>query len=224
MTNFFITDANGKKHSFTEQQLQALAVQGKILPTTSLETDTGHKGLAGQIPGLKFPSATPQSVSVPVAVKNESIPKPVIIAGTVVIASFLLLLLAVVVSNSGSGRSSGGGNRPPDGGNRVSGGGGSRNDAQLDQLRRERDEVRRTRNEAEDWLRRVAKHNELVAKIDRRGGMAEIEFSSEKDQELWKTPVGTIQNKTKQAEQNKIQADRRLEELESKIRDLENAR
>lgn len=52
MTTFFLTDKNGTKHSFNEQQLQALAAQGKIQPTTPLETDTGHKGLAGQIPGL----------------------------------------------------------------------------------------------------------------------------------------------------------------------------
>ena len=54
MTKLFLTDADGKKHQITEQQLQALAAKGKIQPTTPLETDTGHKGLAGQIPGLKF--------------------------------------------------------------------------------------------------------------------------------------------------------------------------
>ena len=58
MTTFFLTDKNGTKHSFTEQQLQTLAAQGKITPNTPLETDTGHKGLAGQIPGLKFDTAT----------------------------------------------------------------------------------------------------------------------------------------------------------------------
>ena len=42
-----------------EQQLQALATQGKITPNTPLETDTGHKGLAGQIPGLTFSATTP---------------------------------------------------------------------------------------------------------------------------------------------------------------------
>ena len=58
MPNFFLTDTNGTKHSFTEQQLQALAAQGRITPNTPLESDTGHKGLAGQIPGL-FAAAPP---------------------------------------------------------------------------------------------------------------------------------------------------------------------
>ena len=59
MTNFFLTDKNGTKHSFTEQQLRTLAAKGKITPTTPLETDSGHKGLAGQIPGLQFNTAAP---------------------------------------------------------------------------------------------------------------------------------------------------------------------
>ena len=59
MPNFFITDKNGTKHSFNEQQLQALAAQGRITPNTPLESDTGHKGAAGQIPGLQFNAATP---------------------------------------------------------------------------------------------------------------------------------------------------------------------
>jgi len=58
MTTFFLSDANGQKHSVNEQQLQTLAAQGKITPTTPLETEDGHKGLAGQIPGLKFNFAT----------------------------------------------------------------------------------------------------------------------------------------------------------------------
>jgi TM2 domain-containing membrane protein YozV len=55
---FFLTDASGTRHSINEEQLKALSAQGKITPTTPLETDTGHKGLAGQIPGLTFPTAT----------------------------------------------------------------------------------------------------------------------------------------------------------------------
>ena len=65
MPNFFLTDKNGTKHSLTEQQLQALASQGKITPNTPLETDTGHKGLAGQIPGLQFNSAVPTPFAQP---------------------------------------------------------------------------------------------------------------------------------------------------------------
>ena len=60
MTNFFRYDASGQKRGpFNEQQLQALAAHGKILPTTPLETDTGYKGTAGQIPGLQFNTAAP---------------------------------------------------------------------------------------------------------------------------------------------------------------------
>ena len=64
--NFFLTDKNGTKHSLTEQQLQTLAAQGRITPQTPLETDTGHKGLAGQIPGLNFNTAAPSPFTQPV--------------------------------------------------------------------------------------------------------------------------------------------------------------
>ena len=59
MANFFYTDANGQKTQVTEQQLQALINQGIITPTTPLETDGGHTGLAGQIPCLNFDTAAP---------------------------------------------------------------------------------------------------------------------------------------------------------------------
>ncbi|MGL4943766.1 MAG: DUF4339 domain-containing protein [Thermoguttaceae bacterium] len=60
MPNYFYTDANGQKQGpVDDQQLQALATQGNITPHTPLETDTGHKGVAGQIPGLKFAAASP---------------------------------------------------------------------------------------------------------------------------------------------------------------------
>ncbi|MDR0329019.1 MAG: DUF4339 domain-containing protein [Planctomycetaceae bacterium] len=59
MANFFLTDAEGNRRGpYYEQQLQAMAAQGTITPSTPLESDTGHKGLAGQIPGL-FPVAPP---------------------------------------------------------------------------------------------------------------------------------------------------------------------
>ena len=57
MTNYFYTDASGQKNQINEQQLQTLATKGVITPTTPLETDTGHTGLAGQIPGLTFLAA-----------------------------------------------------------------------------------------------------------------------------------------------------------------------
>jgi hypothetical protein len=72
MPNFILTDANGQRHSLTEQQLQTLAAKGKIQPTTPLETDTGHKGLAGQIPGLKFSNAAPPPFAQPAQVAQSA--------------------------------------------------------------------------------------------------------------------------------------------------------
>ena len=55
MPNYFYTDASGQKQGpINEVQLQAMATRGVITPDTPLETDTGHIGTAGQIPGLKF--------------------------------------------------------------------------------------------------------------------------------------------------------------------------
>ena len=65
MPNYIFTDKNGTKHSLTEPQLQALAAKGVIVPTTPLETDTGHTGLAGQIPGLKFKNTAPPPFTQP---------------------------------------------------------------------------------------------------------------------------------------------------------------
>ena len=52
---YFYTDENGYRFGPIDiQRLQTLAYRGTITAATPLETDTGHKGLAGQIPGLKF--------------------------------------------------------------------------------------------------------------------------------------------------------------------------
>jgi len=59
MPNYIFTDKNSTKHSLTEQQLQSLINRGTITPDTPLETDTGHTGYAGQIPGLNFNNAVP---------------------------------------------------------------------------------------------------------------------------------------------------------------------
>lgn len=60
MANFFYTDANGQKQGpITDQQLKALAAKGIVTPNTPLETDSGHKGVAGQIPGLQFNTTSP---------------------------------------------------------------------------------------------------------------------------------------------------------------------
>jgi len=52
MTNFFYTDTNNQKQLVDDQRLKELVAQGLINPHTPLETVGGHKGLAGQIPGL----------------------------------------------------------------------------------------------------------------------------------------------------------------------------
>ena len=73
MANYFYADANGQKQDpVTEQELQELADQGIINPNTRLVTDTGHKGLAGQIPGLSFHSA----VSAPFGQTAQTLPVP----------------------------------------------------------------------------------------------------------------------------------------------------
>jgi len=59
MPNYFYTDASGQKQQINDQQLQTLAAKGIITPTTPLETDSGHTGVAGQIPGLNFNTAAP---------------------------------------------------------------------------------------------------------------------------------------------------------------------
>lgn len=79
MTNYFYFDGNGTKQGpVNDQQLMALASQGVITPDTPLETEGGHKGVAGQIPGLNFPFPTGQiphpKASRP-AFKQQTVPK-----------------------------------------------------------------------------------------------------------------------------------------------------
>jgi hypothetical protein len=53
MPNWFYTDNNGNKIGpMTNAQLATLVRQGIVVPETLLETDTGHKGKAGQVKGL----------------------------------------------------------------------------------------------------------------------------------------------------------------------------
>ena len=53
MPNFFYFNATGQKFGpVNDVQLKSLATQGAIHPQTLLETDTGHRGQASQIPGL----------------------------------------------------------------------------------------------------------------------------------------------------------------------------
>jgi len=56
MPNFFYTDASGQRQGpINDAQLQALATKKIISPQTPVTTESGHQGLAGQIPGLNFP-------------------------------------------------------------------------------------------------------------------------------------------------------------------------
>lgn len=72
MPNFFVyIDANGQRQGpINNQQLRKLVTQGIITPQTQLETDSGHKGFAGQIKGL-FDVAQP-SLEVPAAIPIPS--------------------------------------------------------------------------------------------------------------------------------------------------------
>ena len=68
MSNYFYFDENGYKYGpFNGQKLRELAIQGAITPNTHMETDTGQKGTAGQIPGLfaAVPSQPDQPVPSP---------------------------------------------------------------------------------------------------------------------------------------------------------------
>ena len=57
MPNWFYIDAFGQQQGpVSDAQLKELAMQGIIEPDTPLQTDTGHKGKAGQIKGLCPPA------------------------------------------------------------------------------------------------------------------------------------------------------------------------
>jgi hypothetical protein len=70
MTNYLYIDASGQQRGpVNDEQLKELAAQGAITPQTPMETDAGHKGLAGQIPGLVFntAAASPFTAAIPVS-------------------------------------------------------------------------------------------------------------------------------------------------------------
>ena len=76
MPNYFFTDSDGVRQGpLTEQRLQTLVERGIIKPTTPLETEGGHKGLAGQIPGL-FTAAPMPSAQTAKAVSITPPPAP----------------------------------------------------------------------------------------------------------------------------------------------------
>ena len=73
MPNFFYLDQNNQKQGpLNAQQIKTLAAQGVINPNTPLETDGGHKGLAGQIPGLFAAPPSPFQPSQPIPVPSHA--------------------------------------------------------------------------------------------------------------------------------------------------------
>ena len=64
MNYFYYDQANQKQGPVSEQQLNELAVKGVIGLHTPLETEGGHKGVAGQIPGL-FPATSQSARAIP---------------------------------------------------------------------------------------------------------------------------------------------------------------
>ena len=66
MANFFYTDGNGQRQGPVDTPgLRRLIEFGVIGPNTPLETDTGHKGVARQIPGLFVAGASPSVQPMP---------------------------------------------------------------------------------------------------------------------------------------------------------------
>jgi hypothetical protein len=50
--NYIYTDTNGQKYRINDEDLRTLVAQGLVTPGTMIETDTGYKDVAGNIPGL----------------------------------------------------------------------------------------------------------------------------------------------------------------------------
>ncbi len=75
--NFYYFDrTNQRRGPVNEQQLQTLAMQGIITSESRMETDTGHKGTAGELPGLRFPVAVPPSSVIPPSAVIPPSPPP----------------------------------------------------------------------------------------------------------------------------------------------------
>jgi hypothetical protein len=74
---YYYTDVNGQRQGpIDDAQLKLRASQGHITPQTPLETDSGHRGLAGQIPGLKFSNAVPKPAEEPMRPHAEPVRPP----------------------------------------------------------------------------------------------------------------------------------------------------
>lgn len=79
MPNYFYIDNFGRKQGpVNDRQLQALAAQGAVTPQTQLETESGHKGMAGQIPGMNFQApASPMSFPSPATTQTQTVSAPI---------------------------------------------------------------------------------------------------------------------------------------------------
>jgi len=121
----FIIRTGVKRGPIAPQQLKELATQGKITPNTPLETDTGHKGLAGQIRGLfSAPPLNPSLATPPVnqaAPQCASAPATAGNKGLLLIAiggGVLILLVGIAIGwTVMSGSSTPSGNQPEQAGN-----------------------------------------------------------------------------------------------------------
>ena len=66
MPNYYYFDVNGtKKGPYSRQQLDELKTRGIIMPDTRMETGSGHKGVAKQIPGLFADESNPFTATSP---------------------------------------------------------------------------------------------------------------------------------------------------------------
>ena len=65
---FYIIGANGRKTQelYELHELQELADEGTITSATLLESDSGHRGKAGEHPGLRFNTVKPRTPTPPV--------------------------------------------------------------------------------------------------------------------------------------------------------------
>jgi hypothetical protein len=91
---FYFDQAKQKYGPISEQQLRELAAAGTIKPNTPMETVEGHKGIAKQIPGLKF---TPSAISS--AISGSAVPEWY--AWATVICGIALSVLTLFVFGGG---------------------------------------------------------------------------------------------------------------------------
>lgn len=106
MTKFFYLDASGQKQGpVNNQQLRAMVTQGIITPQTQLETESGHKGVAGQIKGLfDIVPPSPEVQAIPVALPEQNttastgIPLENVVIGGV-ITLFVIVVIVVIVAS-----------------------------------------------------------------------------------------------------------------------------